>query len=67
MLVSVKVFWVSLGKPDYKFVVWREAVRSLNPDYIMRMCDDIMTALAHAHVDKGFDVVATCCDGAAEQ
>lgn len=61
------MFWVSIGQPAYKFVVWREAVRSLNADYIVRMCDIVMKKLSHAHVNKGFDVVGTVCGGAAEQ
>ena len=63
----MQVFWVSLGKPEYKFVVWREAVRSLSADYISTMLEEVMVDLATAHEDKGFDVVCTMCDGAAEQ
>lgn len=61
------MFFVSLGNPEYKFVVWREAVRSLSTDYIQRMLTRTMRFLAMAHPDKGFDVIATVCDGASEQ
>lgn len=61
------MFFVSLGKPEYKFVVWREAVRSLSTDYIQRMVVTAARYLAAAHKDKGFDVIATVCDGASEQ
>ncbi|CAN0328809.1 unnamed protein product [Ectocarpus fasciculatus] len=63
----VEMFFVSLGNPEYKFVVWREAVRSLSTDYIQRMLTRTMRYLATAHTDKGFDVIATVCDGASEQ
>lgn len=61
------MFFVSVGKPEYKFVVWREAVRSLSTDYIQRMLVMVMRFLMVAHPDKAFDVIATVCDGAAEQ
>ncbi|CAM9931894.1 unnamed protein product, partial [Ectocarpus sp. 13 AM-2016] len=61
-----EMFFVSIGKPEYKFVVWREAVRSLSTDYIQRMLIRVMRYLAMAHPDKAFDVVATICDGAPE-
>lgn len=61
------MFFVSVGKPEYKFVVWREAVRGLSADYIQRMVVTAMRHLAVAHQDKAFDVVATVCDGASEQ
>lgn len=63
----MQMFFVSLGKPDYKFVVWREAVRSLSTDYIQRMIYSTARALALAHPDKAFDVITTVSDGAAEQ
>ncbi|CAM9770889.1 unnamed protein product, partial [Hapterophycus canaliculatus] len=62
----VEMYFVSLGNPEYKFVVWREAVRSLSTDYIQRMLTTAMRYLAIAHQDKGFDVIATVCDGASE-
>ncbi|CAN0468049.1 unnamed protein product, partial [Ectocarpus sp. 12 AP-2014] len=62
----VEMFFVSVGNPEYKFVVWREAVRSLSTDYIQRMVFTCMRYLAMAHRDKGFDVIATVCDGASE-
>lgn len=48
-------------------MVWREAVRALNTDYIARMLATVVRDLASAHQDKGFDVMTTVCDGAAEQ
>lgn len=62
-----QVFWVSIGDPEYKFVVYREAVRSLASYKINVMLNQIMVKLYGAHQDKHFDVVATVCDGAAEQ
>ncbi|CAM9700634.1 unnamed protein product, partial [Hapterophycus canaliculatus] len=62
----VEMFFVSLGKPEYKFVVWREAIRSLSTVYIQRMVMTAARYLACAHEDKGFDVIATVCDGASE-
>ena len=56
-----------MGNPKYMFVVWREACEGLQSDYILTMLDECMIKLAAAHPDKGFDVVATICDGAAEQ
>lgn len=61
------MFFVSLGNPEYKFAVWREAVRSLSTDYIQRMVFSTARALALAHPDKAFDVITTVCDGASEQ
>lgn len=61
------MFFVSVGKPEYKFVVWREAVKGLSTDYIQRMVVRVMRFLAAAHQDKAFDVIATVCDGASEQ
>ena len=58
---------MSIGKPEYRFVVFREAVKALSADYVKRMLYDILFALGGAHQDKGFDTIATCCDGAAEQ
>ncbi|CAN0196102.1 unnamed protein product [Scytosiphon promiscuus] len=63
----VEMYFVSLGNPEYKFVVWRQAVRALSTDYIQRMLVTTMRYLAIAHEDKGFDVIATVCDGASEQ
>ncbi|CAN0500690.1 unnamed protein product, partial [Ectocarpus sp. 12 AP-2014] len=60
------VFFISLAKPEYKFAVWRESVRSLNTDYIQRMVMTVARELASAHCDKGFDVVFLVCDGAGE-
>lgn len=62
-----EVLFVSTGNPAYRFVVWREAVRSLAQNYVTTMLDEILFELAAAHQDKGFDVIATMCDGAAEQ
>ena len=62
-----QVFFVSIGKPEYRFVVFREAVKALSADYIKTMLHDILYALGGAHQDKSFDVIATWCDGAAEQ
>ncbi|CAN0308487.1 unnamed protein product, partial [Pylaiella littoralis] len=62
----VEMFFVSLGNPEYKFAVWREAVRSLSTDYIQRMVFSTARALALAHPDKAFDVITTVCDGASE-
>lgn len=64
---DAQAYFVSAGNPKYKFVVWREGVRALNTDYIQRMLATVMRELAMAHQDKGFDVIATVCDGAAEQ
>lgn len=65
--VSAQVYFVSIGKPDYRFVVFREAVVSISNDYIATMLDEILLALFLAHEDKFFDVIATWCDGASEQ
>lgn len=62
-----QVSFVSIGKPDYRFVVFREAVVSLTHDYIATMVEAVLIALAGAHEDKTFDVIATCCDGGSEQ
>lgn len=62
-----QVFFVSIGKPSYRFVVWREAVRSLSQAYMSTMLDRILKDLDMAHEYKGFDVIAIVCDGASEQ
>ncbi|CAN0419042.1 unnamed protein product, partial [Ectocarpus sp. 13 AM-2016] len=53
---QLQVFFISLAKPEYKFAVCRESVRSLNTDYIQRMVMTVARELASAHCDKGFDV-----------
>lgn len=65
--VKQQMFFISLAKPEYKFAVWRESVRSLNTDYIQRMVTTVAIELACAHPDKAFDVLCAVCDGANEQ
>ncbi|CAN0183662.1 unnamed protein product [Ectocarpus sp. 4 AP-2014] len=55
------------GNPKYKFCVYREAVKELTGSKPKRMLNEIMLKLYTAHEDKKFDVIATVCDGAAEQ
>eukprot|EP00752_Nemacystus_decipiens_P018315 g16431.t1 len=62
----VEMFFTSLAKPEYKFAVWRESVRSINTDYIQRMVTTVAITLACAHPDKAFDVVCAVCHGANE-
>lgn len=62
-----KMFFISEAKPEYRFAVWRESVRTVNTDYIQRMVTTTARELASAHPDKGFDVICTVCDGANEQ
>ena len=61
------MWWISIGKPKYKFCVYREAVRGLSGPKISRLLDEIMFRLYEAHPDKKFDVMGTVCDGAGEQ